>query len=103
MENVRPIAMNLNIMDIFRVDIPADVGAFFKHEHRLPGVKHLTGENGADGVGIGRALMGPLKEGGDGVFRKIQEINGQLKTVMARTGFKSVKEMDASALKFRVF
>ena len=58
---------------------------------------------GADGVGIGRALMGPLKEGGDGVYRKIQEINGQLKTVMARTGFKSVGEMDASALKFRTF
>ena len=58
---------------------------------------------GADGVGIGRALMGPLKEGGTGVFNKISEINGQLKTVMARTGFKSISEMDASALKFRTF
>jgi len=58
---------------------------------------------GADGVGIGRALMGPLKEGGSGVFRKITEINGELKTVMARTGFKSVKEIDASVLRFRIF
>ena len=58
---------------------------------------------GADAVGIGRALMGPLKEGGSGVFRKISEINGQLKTVMARTGFKSIGEIDDSALRFRNF
>ena len=58
---------------------------------------------GADGVGIGRALMGPLKGGGEAVYKRIEEINGELKTVMARTGFKSVKDINSSALRFRTF
>ncbi|MBR5993356.1 MAG: alpha-hydroxy-acid oxidizing protein [Lachnospiraceae bacterium] len=58
---------------------------------------------GADGVGIGRALMGPLKGGGEAVYKRIEEINCELKTVMARTGFKSVKDINSSALRFRTF
>jgi isopentenyl diphosphate isomerase/L-lactate dehydrogenase-like FMN-dependent dehydrogenase len=47
--------------------------------------------------------MGPLKGGGEAVYKRIEEINGELKTVMARTGFKSVKNIDSSALRFRTF
>lgn len=58
---------------------------------------------GADGVGIGRALMGPLKDGAAGVAAKINEINGELMAVMARTGAKSIAEIDPSVLRFRTF
>lgn len=58
---------------------------------------------GADGVGIGRNLMEPLKNKAEGVATRIDEINRELKTVMARTGFKSVGEIDDSVLRFRKF
>lgn len=58
---------------------------------------------GADAVGIGRALMEPLKEGARGVTERILQINRELSTVMARTGARSVKEIDASVLRFRNF
>lgn len=58
---------------------------------------------GADGVGIGRNLMDPLKEGCKGVVNRIDTINRELKTVMARTGSKSIKEIDPSVLRFRNF
>lgn len=54
---------------------------------------------GADMVLLGRALMGPLKENGaEGVCEKILSMNGELRSIMARTGFKSVAEMDDSCL-----
>lgn len=58
---------------------------------------------GANGVCIGRNLMEPLKNKGEGVAKRIDEINRELKTVMARTGFKTVEEIDSSVLKFRNF
>lgn len=58
---------------------------------------------GADGVGIGRNLMEPLKEGYKGVANRIDTINRELKTVMARTGAKSIQEIDPSVLRFRNF
>lgn len=54
---------------------------------------------GADAVLVGRALMGPLKENAaQGVATKIKEMNGELMAIMARTGFKTVAEMDESCL-----
>lgn len=58
---------------------------------------------GADAVGIGRNLMGPLKDGAKGVADRIEAINRELKTVMARTGFKNVNEINDSVLRYRNF
>lgn len=58
---------------------------------------------GADGVCIGRNLMDPLKNKGEGVHSRIEEINRELKTVMARTGAKTVSEIDPSVIRFRTF
>lgn len=55
--------------------------------------------SGADAVCIGRALMPPLKENGaQGVADKINNISTELATLMARTGFKSVMEVDDRCL-----
>lgn len=54
---------------------------------------------GADAVCIGRDLMGPLKENGAaGVAERIRQLNGELASIMARTGFRSLAELDASCL-----
>lgn len=58
---------------------------------------------GADGVGIGRSLMEPLKAGAKGVTDKIEAINRELMSVMARTGAKNIKDIDPSVLRFRSF
>lgn len=58
---------------------------------------------GADGVGIGRHLMEPLKAGGKGVTERIEGINRELATVMARTGAKTIKDIDPSVIRFRNF
>lgn len=58
---------------------------------------------GADAVCVGRALMDPLKGGSDAVCKKINELNGELMSIMARTGAKSLDDIDASVLHFRKF
>lgn len=58
---------------------------------------------GADAVSVGRALMDPLAKGSQGVTGKINSINSELKMIMARTGAKSIKEIDSSVLRFRQF
>ena len=58
---------------------------------------------GADGVGVGRNLMGPLKDGAKGVAARIDEMNRELITVMARTGAKTVAEIDPSVIRYRSF
>lgn len=58
---------------------------------------------GADGVGIGRNLMEPLKTGATGVTERIEAINRELITVMARTGAKNISEIDPSVIRFRTF
>ncbi len=58
---------------------------------------------GADGVGIGRHLMKPLEKGAQGVAERLDAINRELITVMARTGAKSISEIDPSVIKFRNF
>lgn len=58
---------------------------------------------GAQGVGIGRNLMDPLKNGGEGVAKRIDEINRELMTVMARTGAKNLNEIDPDVIRFRCF
>ena len=58
---------------------------------------------GADAVCVGRDLMGPLKQGGKGVTDRINELNLELMSIMARTGAKSLDEIDPSVVHFRNF
>ena len=58
---------------------------------------------GADGVGVGRALMDPLKDGAKGVADKIDQMNRELITVMSRTGAKTVADIDPSVIRYRAF
>lgn len=58
---------------------------------------------GADAVSVGRALMGPLEKGNTGVTDTIKRINSELTVIMARTGAKSIKEIDSSVLRYRSF
>ena len=55
---------------------------------------------GADAVALGRALMGPLKNGRAGVTETIDNITAELRSIMARTGAKSVKDIDPGVLHF---
>ena len=57
---------------------------------------------GADAVCVGRLLMDPLKEGHTGVCNKLKEMNGELASIMARTGAKSLSEIDGSVIHKRV-
>lgn len=56
---------------------------------------------GADAVCVGRNLMGPLAEGAKGVTRRINEINNELSATMARTGAKSLADIDSSVIRYR--
>ena len=57
---------------------------------------------GATAVGVGRALMEPLKtDGAEGACEAIKAITAQLAGVMARTGYARVEEIDASCLVMR--
>ena len=58
---------------------------------------------GADAVGVGRNLMEPLKAGASGVTDRIDAINRELSTVMARTGAKTIKDIDPSVIRYRAF
>ena len=54
---------------------------------------------GADAVTMGKALMGPLKDGGaDGVRDALRKATDQLKAMMIRTGTKDLKHMDPSVI-----
>lgn len=58
---------------------------------------------GADAVCVGRELMAALKGGGVAVTERIQEMNRELMAVMARTGAKSLAEIDPSVIRMRTF
>ena len=50
---------------------------------------------GADGVCVGRALMDPLKEGqAEGAYDAIMKLTGELRSITARCGYHSVKDID---------
>ena len=54
--------------------------------------------NGADAVSVGRGILpGLLKDGKDGVIRKVTRMNEELSEMMGYTGM-SLKEMDSSVL-----
>ena len=53
---------------------------------------------GARAVCVGRDLMGPLEGGAAGVTNRILELTGELKSTMARTGMRSLDDMDPSVI-----
>ena len=55
---------------------------------------------GADAVCVGRHLMQVLPKEDGAVTAAIQAMNGELMSIMARTGAKSLKEIDPSVLHF---
>ncbi len=57
---------------------------------------------GAKAVGIGRALMGPLKDGGvEGAAAAMARITSELRGVMARTGYAQVDAIDSTCIRKR--
>lgn len=58
---------------------------------------------GADAVCVGRELMNVLKNGSGAVTERIERMNRELMSVMARTGAKSLAEIDPSVLHIRSF
>lgn len=58
---------------------------------------------GADAVCVGRHLMGPLANGAAGVTERINQMTGELRATMARTGVASLKDFDPSVIYHRNF
>lgn len=58
---------------------------------------------GAKAVSVGRHLMPLLKDGSDAVAARISEMTAELAGIMARTGVKSLDEMDPTVIHRRKF
>jgi isopentenyl diphosphate isomerase/L-lactate dehydrogenase-like FMN-dependent dehydrogenase len=58
---------------------------------------------GAKAVSVGRHLMPLLKDGAEAVARRMDEITAELAGVMARTGVRSLEEMDPTVIHRRTF
>lgn len=58
---------------------------------------------GAKAVSVGRHLMPLLKDGADAVAARISEMTAELAGIMARTGVKSLDEMDPTVIHGRTF
>lgn len=58
---------------------------------------------GAKAVSVGRHLMPLLKQGPEVVSQRINAMNAELAGIMARTGVKSLDDMDASIIHRRAF
>lgn len=96
---VPPLMMLPEIVKVVNGQIPVFVDCGI--ESGLDAFKALA--LGADAVCVGRALMGPLKDSAPGVTGKINEITNELKSIMARTGASTLKDIDSSVLHFRNF
>ena len=55
---------------------------------------------GADGVCIGRDLMTALKGGSEAMAKRIEALTGELRSIMARTGAKNIKDIDPEVIHF---
>ena len=58
---------------------------------------------GAKAVSVGRHLMPLLKDGPEAVAQRIYEMNAELAGIMARTGVKSLDDMDPTVIHRRTF
>ena len=54
---------------------------------------------GADAVSVGRAILAPLlKEGKEGVIKKVKKMREELSELMMYTGIEDTKSFDPSVL-----
>ena len=58
---------------------------------------------GAKAVSVGRHLMPLLKNGPEAVSARMNEMTAELAAIMARTGVKSLDEMDPTVIHRRTF
>lgn len=58
---------------------------------------------GATAVSVGRHLMPLLKKGADAVSERINQMNAELASVMARTGIENLSKMDSTVIHKRNF
>jgi isopentenyl diphosphate isomerase/L-lactate dehydrogenase-like FMN-dependent dehydrogenase len=58
---------------------------------------------GAKAVSVGRHLMPLLKQGPEAVSQRINEMTAELAGIMARTGVKTLEDMDSTIIHRRNF
>lgn len=58
---------------------------------------------GADGVCVGRDLMNALKGGSDAMSGRINALNEELRSILARTGSSGIKNIDSSVIHHKNF
>ena len=58
---------------------------------------------GATAVSVGRHLMPLLKKGEEAVSSRINDMNNELKGIMAKTGVQNLSQMDSSVIHKRMF
>lgn len=58
---------------------------------------------GAKAVSVGRHLMPLLRQGADAVADRMQAMNAELASIMARTGVATLQQMDAAVIHHRQF
>jgi isopentenyl diphosphate isomerase/L-lactate dehydrogenase-like FMN-dependent dehydrogenase len=58
---------------------------------------------GAKAVSVGRHLMPLLKDGPEAVAQRIKDMTAELAGIMARTGVKSLDDMDPTVIHRRTF
>lgn len=92
--SIAPLMVIQDILDAVQNEIPVFVDCGI--ESGMDAYKCLA--LGATAVSVGRHLMPLLKKGADAVADRINEMNGELAGVMARTGVLSLDKMDKSVI-----
>ena len=96
---VPPLMVLPEILHVARHEIPVFVDCCI--ESGMDVFKALA--LGADAVCVGRHLMQLLPKEDGMVTDRIREMNRELMSIMAKTGARSLKEIDPSVLHFRSF
>lgn len=97
--SVPPLMIIQDIINVVGKDYPVFVDCGF--ESGMDVYKALA--LGAKAVSIGRHLMPILKNGSDAVSERINQMNLELKGIMARTGITSLSNMDPTVIHKRFF
>lgn len=92
--SIAPLMVIQDILDAVQNEIPVFVDCGI--ESGMDAYKCLA--LGATAVSVGRHLMPLLKKGADAVADRINEMNGELAGVMARTGVLSLDKMDKTVI-----
>ena len=97
--SVPPLFILRDILEVTRGEIPVFIDCGI--ESGMDTYKCLA--LGATAVSVGRHLMPLLKTGADDVCTRIKEMNGELASVMARTGVKDLQHFDSNVIHKRIF